>query len=407
MAVSLAAKGALLAAGSKTGRKAIGVLAAVLAVIILAPAVILASFLSIFSTEKIGSDFNGQETAVYQTIRGYYDEYTDAQKEEMQELADELHRENIVQDIEIVTEYNPETGKYEEREIRGEVYCKADITVSPYQYINTVYVMAYLSCIHRKDYMKKNVKIDKDELFAFWDSVTSGVLVDKGGTEEAPVYRIYNTVLSYDEIVNRFFPAEKARQEYQNTVYMLSQYMGTETFGSGEIGTGIWPVNQSFPIPLYYQYASAWGAKPYGTGNISKNGCGPTCIAMVFSYLTGRNIYPDDVVSFTGNRYYVNGAGSSWEIFGACSSHWGIQCTAISPKSDAIAEALSAGRPVILSVGPGTFTSSGHFIVLTGIDTNGQVTVNDPNDNSRKNFKDKKFPLTQIAGEAKGGWSFE
>lgn len=405
MSISLAAKGALLVAKSKTGRKIIGVIVLVIVAIILAPLIILSGFLSIFSAEgNIDSNFSAQETEVYRTIREFYDEYASAEIQEMQELAEKYREENMVQDTEIIIVYNPLTSRYEKREIKGEEYCKADIIVSEYQYISTSCTMAYLTCIHSKDYMQQKVKINKDELIAFWDYVNSGVLVDEGGTEEKPTYRIYNTVWGSDEIAAHFFSSYK-QQEYKASVYLLSQYIGMETFGSGG-RMDIELVNRNFDIPLYYQYASAWGKKSYGNGTISRNGCAPTCIAMVFSYLKGE-IYPDDVVDFTGNQYYVNGAGSSWSIFSACAEHWNIECTAIEPTSGAIAKALSAGRPVILSVGPGTFTSSGHFIVLTGIDMNGQVTVNDPNDNDHKNFKGKKFNLTQIVREAKGGWSFE
>lgn len=47
-------------------------------------------------------------------------------------------------------------------------------------------------------------------------------------------------------------------------------------------------------------------------------------------------------------------------------------------------EALSQGKLVVASMGPGTFTRGGHFIVLTGITDDGKIKVNDPNDNSSK-----------------------
>ena len=82
------------------------------------------------------------------------------------------------------------------------------------------------------------------------------------------------------------------------------------------------------------------------------------------------------------------------------------RCRYIGLSAGNIANELSAGHPVILSMGPGTFTKSGHFIVLTGINEDGTVTVNDPNDNSKKNHVNKQFDLQQILKESKGGWSF-
>ena len=40
--------------------------------------------------------------------------------------------------------------------------------------------------------------------------------------------------------------------------------------------------------------------------------------------------------------------------------------------------ALAAGQVLICNVGPGDFTTGGHFIVLTGLDANGDIIVNDP-----------------------------
>ena len=43
-----------------------------------------------------------------------------------------------------------------------------------------------------------------------------------------------------------------------------------------------------------------------------------------------------------------------------------------------ITDALEAGNPVILAMGPGAFTTAGHYIVLTGVEE-GLFRVNDPN----------------------------
>lgn len=58
--------------------------------------------------------------------------------------------------------------------------------------------------------------------------------------------------------------------------------------------------------------------------------------------------------------------------------------TGVSPgtnigKSEAsMVQALRDGKLVVASMGPGTFTKGGHFIVLTGITESGKIRVNDP-----------------------------
>ena len=70
-------------------------------------------------------------------------------------------------------------------------------------------------------------------------------------------------------------------------------------------------------------------------------------------------------------------------------------------------EALSQGKLVVASMGPGTFTRGGHFIVLTGITDDGKIKVNDPNDNSSKQHINQAFAVSLILRESKAMWVFE
>ena len=50
----------------------------------------------------------------------------------------------------------------------------------------------------------------------------------------------------------------------------------------------------------------------------------------------------------------------------------------IKRNPQAILNNLKKGNPIIVSMGRGDFTRSGHFIVLRGVDKNGKILVNDP-----------------------------
>ena len=54
-------------------------------------------------------------------------------------------------------------------------------------------------------------------------------------------------------------------------------------------------------------------------------------------------------------------------------------------------------------MGPGAFTTTGHFIVLTGCE-DGMIRVNDPN--SRKN-SEKLWTYEEIAGSIRNLWTIE
>lgn len=57
----------------------------------------------------------------------------------------------------------------------------------------------------------------------------------------------------------------------------------------------------------------------------------------------------------------------------------GLTSTEGTINNDYIRQNLTSSTPMICSMLPGDFTYSGHFIVLTGIDSEGRVVVNDPN----------------------------
>lgn len=157
----------------------------------------------------------------------------------------------------------------------------------------------------------------------------------------------------------------------------------------------------------YYQgdYADV----PYGSSNLAKCGCGPTSFAMIASTLTGKTITPADAVAWCGNSYYVSGSGTSWSYFAAAASHFGLGVTVNQTSSinDAIT-ALQQGKYVISSQAPGLFTSGGHYIVLSGIDSSGNITVKDPNKNNAvtKGYNNRTFTSSEINQAAKNYWIF-
>lgn len=58
----------------------------------------------------------------------------------------------------------------------------------------------------------------------------------------------------------------------------------------------------------------------------------------------------------------------------------GLNVKEVPLNEERITDNLLAGNPIICIMGPGDFTDSGHFIVLTGY-KDGGFTVNDPNSN--------------------------
>ena len=66
-------------------------------------------------------------------------------------------------------------------------------------------------------------------------------------------------------------------------------------------------------------------------------------------------------------------------------------------------QALEAGKPIILALGAGDFTSSGHYIVLTGLE-DGAFRVNDPNSRIRS---EKLWTYEELEGQIRNIWAIE
>jgi hypothetical protein len=150
----------------------------------------------------------------------------------------------------------------------------------------------------------------------------------------------------------------------------------------------------------------------YGTiRTIGISGCGPTSMAIVISTFTGKEVTPAETSDWSyQNGYLVQGydngspyAMSSHSLIPALAEEYGLNCTGISKNSytaDKIYKALSEGKLIVATMGPGQFTSGGHFIVLSGVTEDGKILVADCASKQRTN---QEWDIQTIINESKGG----
>lgn len=172
-------------------------------------------------------------------------------------------------------------------------------------------------------------------------------------------------------------PMMENRIHWANVYY--EQFQGTFTPADQESESGY------AEVPKLYQ-----GNYPHITfskgGTVAQYGCGFVCTAMVLSYLTGSEVTVEELVEWGGDTYF-NGKGVDGPLFAAAAEEWdvGEVQTATKEEKDVVIEALRNGSPIIAHMKTGMFTGSyGHFIVLTGIDENNRVSINDPGDASKE-----------------------
>ncbi len=157
-------------------------------------------------------------------------------------------------------------------------------------------------------------------------------------------------------------------------------------------------------IPLFMQWDQRWGYHQYSGNMMGLTGCGPTCLSMVTVYLSGdTSKNPKWMADFsTENGYAAEGSGTAWALFSEGGEKLGFNVTEIPLDEKRIAENLKVDNPVVAVMGPGDFTTDGHFIVFAGYE-DGKIRVNDPN--SRANTE-KLWSFDDISGQIKQLWVF-
>ena len=141
----------------------------------------------------------------------------------------------------------------------------------------------------------------------------------------------------------------------------------------------------------YLQTDARWKSKPYRVpgeqSTIGSAGCGPTCAAMVISTLKGKTVTPVDTCDWSiRHGYKALNQGTYYSYFVPQLKAYGIQCKQMlgsrilnqpqHPIHEQVKQYLSQGYYVIALMGPGTWTKSGHFVLVWDWDS--KVRINDP-----------------------------
>ena len=137
-------------------------------------------------------------------------------------------------------------------------------------------------------------------------------------------------------------------------------------------------------IPALYQWDARWGYTQYNESYMGLSGCGPTCLSMVCLYvLEDPTLTPQYLAKFSEeNGYCSKGQGSHWSLFSEGGPKLGMEVIEIPLDENRIIRNLEVGNPIVCNMGPGDFTTGGHYIVMVGYE-DGKIRVNDPNSPER------------------------
>lgn len=219
----------------------------------------------------------------------------------------------------------------------------------------------------------------------------------------APMYpRIYNILNNVDDYPQELLVMASKKPETINFVADYPEHKGDHSTSENITVEGEYTKGK---IPLFMQWDERWGYDKYGPDFFAINGCGPTALSMVTVGLTGNtNISPRYVENFSKqNGYLVPGVGTAWSLMTDGAKKLGLKSKVIPLSSESIINTLEKGHPIIATMGPGHFTTEGHYIVLTGVDSDGKIIVNDSDSKQRTS---ETWDVDVFLKEAKNLWAF-
>ncbi|MBQ7965616.1 MAG: C39 family peptidase [Ruminococcus sp.] len=155
-------------------------------------------------------------------------------------------------------------------------------------------------------------------------------------------------------------------------------------------------------VPLFMQWDKRWGYTPYGEDMLAISGCGPTCLSMVCVHLLNdTSLNPRVIAQFSEeNDFCAPGDGTKWTLISEGAVMLGLNVEEVYLDESNISQILESGNPIICAMGPGNFTSSGHYIVLTDY-VDGMIKINDPNSIANS---EKLWSYDEIAGQIDNLW---
>lgn len=135
-------------------------------------------------------------------------------------------------------------------------------------------------------------------------------------------------------------------------------------------------------VPLYLQTDERWGGLPYADADLATSGCGLTCAAMAWEYLSGETCTPVMLLNLVGNDYVQ--AGQNY-MPGFC--EWmrqqdpTLNCTVLYEDGSRALEESAAGRLVFGTMSgalhEGGREYGGHVVLITE-NLYGHITIHDP-----------------------------
>ncbi len=206
-----------------------------------------------------------------------------------------------------------------------------------------------------------------------------------------------------EELMSRlgFSQEEREWARLLHDTLTQSQHSGTEPGGVGNLEDlgDLTFTEGEIPVVYYHQRDSRWAFHPYGEYTLGETGCGPTSLAMVISTFTGRAVTPPELADWSVRKGYCMPEGGSYHsLIPEGARAFGLTAEGLGRDGQGILDALGDGKLVVAIMGPGTFTASGHFLVLRGVTPEGKLLVAD---SYSLNYSQREWELSLLLQESR------
>ncbi len=227
-----------------------------------------------------------------------------------------------------------------------------------------------------------------EDMHRKWDAGNNSLAADRGAVSQ----EILGGGIQ-EELLRELLEKNEETLDYVSSYPDREAYMGQEIDLSCDFTTG--------EVPLLMQWDKRWGYDSYGDEMIGIAGCGPVCLDMAYLYFTGDlDMNPRKMAQYAWDRGFYTQNGTSWSLWTEGAAGLGLTGEVLPLDENRIKQTLDSGGLVVCSMGPGDFTTKGHFILIRGYDENG-FYVNDPN---RRSNSEKVWDFDTLRYQIKNLW---